>query len=71
MTRKHEPPVVAAMTKDKPDVWFSLSGPVGTTMWMTDYTDVFLNSWGEFYQPLINRKGLARLTRANAYHGVS
>ena len=69
MTRKHTPAAPAAMTH-KPAVMFSMPEPVDSTAWMTDYTDVFLNPWGDYYQPPIDRKGLAKLTRANAHHGA-
>ncbi|AMO55976.1 phage portal protein [Endozoicomonas montiporae] len=34
-----------------------------------DYAGVFLDHNGEYYQPPVSLQGLARLLRANAYHG--
>ncbi|MBV7598021.1 phage portal protein [Aeromonas sp. sia0103] len=60
----------AALAKHNPSVAFALPEPIDPTHWMTHYTEVFYDPWGEYYQPPIDRKGLARLTRANAHHGA-
>lgn len=60
----------AAPAKHNPSVAFALPEPIDPTHWMTHYTEVFYDPWGEYYQPPIDRKGLARLTRANAHHGA-
>lgn len=67
--QQHHQAAQAAVT-DKPSIMFELPEPVDPTSWMTHYTEVFYDPWGEYYQPPIDRKGLARLTRANAHHGA-
>ncbi|WP_429134258.1 phage portal protein [Aeromonas hydrophila] len=54
----------------RPMVVFSAPEAVDPTRLMTDYTGVFYNPHGEYYQPPIDRKGLAKMVRANAHHGA-
>ncbi|WP_429211335.1 phage portal protein [Aeromonas veronii] len=71
MTKRHKqqsaPPAVIA---PRPSVVFSAPEAIDPTAWMTDYTGVFFNPYGEYYQPPIDRKGLAKVARANAHHGA-
>lgn len=66
--KKKTPPISQSAARSS--VMFSLPEQIDSTAWMTDYTDVFLNPWADYYQPPIDRKGLAKLTRANAHHGA-
>ncbi|MDD1792531.1 phage portal protein [Enterovibrio sp. ZSDZ42] len=42
---------------------------VDSNSWMTDYNDLYYNDDGDFWEPPITPKGLAKLAHANAYHG--
>ncbi|ELM3614803.1 phage portal protein [Aeromonas sobria] len=59
-----------ATSSPRPSVMFSTAEAIDPTAWMTDYTGVFFNPYGEYYQPPIDRKGLAKVARANAHHGA-
>ncbi|WP_421223194.1 phage portal protein [Aeromonas enteropelogenes] len=70
MTKRHKSQPARAATPAKSAVAFSLPEAIDPTAWMTDYTGVFYNPYGEYYQPPIERKGLAKVVRANAHHGA-
>ncbi|MFM5712362.1 phage portal protein, partial [Aeromonas veronii] len=70
MTKRHKPQPARAATSAKSAVAFSMPEAIDPTAWMTDYTGVFYNPYGEYYQPPIERKGLAKVVRANAHHGA-
>lgn len=69
MTKRQQPQTKVA-TPAKSAVAFSTAEAIDPTAWMTDYTGVFFNPYGEYYQPPIDRKGLAKVARANAHHGA-
>ena len=43
--------------------------PVDPNRWLTDYTALFYNEFEDYWEPPISRRGLAKISRANAYHG--
>jgi PBSX family phage portal protein len=68
--RQQKPAQQVATSSPRPSVMFSTAEAIDPTAWMTDYTGVFFNPYGEYYQPPIDRKGLAKVARANAHHGA-
>ncbi|MEI8607935.1 phage portal protein [Enterovibrio sp. Hal110] len=42
---------------------------VDASSWLTDYSELFYNDEGDYWEPPINPEGLAQLAHANAYHG--
>ena len=68
--QRKQPPAQVATSSSRGAVAFSMPEAIDPTAWMTDYTGVFYNPYGEYYQPPIDRKGLAKVARANAYHGA-
>ena len=68
--RQQSAPAKVATPSTRSSVVFSMPEEVDPTAWMTDYTGVFYNPYGEYYQPPIERKGLAKVVRANAHHGA-
>lgn len=43
--------------------------PIDPNRWLTDYTALFYNEFQDYWEPPISRRGLAQISRANAYHG--
>ena len=70
MTKQQQQPAEVATPTKSGTVAFSMPEAIDPTAWMTDYTGVFYNPYGEYYQPPIDRKGLAKVARANAHHGA-
>ncbi len=71
MTKRHKSqPAQTVTSPNRSSVAFSMPEAIDPTAWMTDYTGVFYNPYGEYYQPPIERKGLAKVARANAHHGA-
>ena len=68
--RKTQQPAQAAASSPRPSVVFSMPEAIDPTAWMTDYTGVFYNPYGEYYQPPIDRKGLAKVARLAQVRGV-
>ncbi|WP_434357387.1 phage portal protein [Parasalinivibrio latis] len=42
---------------------------VDSQSWLTEYSELFYNEDGDYWEPPINPEGLAQLAHANAYHG--
>ena len=59
MTKQQQQPAEVATPTKSGTVAFSMPEAIDPTAWMTDYTGVFYNPYGEYYQPPIERKGLA------------
>lgn len=72
MKKRNARPAAATTmaAEQRPAVMFSLPEPVDNTTWMTEYTEIFYDPWSEYYIPPIDRRGLAKLTRANSHHGA-
>ena len=70
MTKRQQALAKVTTPSTRPSVVFSMPEEIDPTAWMTDYTGVFYNPYGEYYQPPIERKGLAKVARANAHHGA-
>ncbi len=51
MTKRQQRPAKTATLSTRSSVVFSMPEAVDPTAWMTDYTGVFYNPYGEYYQP--------------------
>ncbi|KHN59595.1 phage portal protein [Aeromonas hydrophila] len=75
MSRKQRPPQAgkpgqSSTHETPPIVTFSLPEAVDSNSWMTEYCDVLYSPYSEYYVPPIDRMGLAKIARANSYHGA-
>ncbi|CAE6929077.1 hypothetical protein ACOMICROBIO_GDFFDHBD_02479 [Vibrio sp. B1REV9] len=43
--------------------------PIDPNRWLTDYNPLFYNEFNDYWEPPLSRRGLAKISRANAYHG--
>lgn len=46
-----------------------ISEPIDPNRWLTDYNPLMYNEFEDYWEPPISRRGLAKISRANAYHG--
>ncbi|EIV8657116.1 TPA: phage portal protein [Vibrio parahaemolyticus] len=59
-------------SETKADSSYSLdpvAEPIDPNRWLTDYNPLFYNEFQDYWEPPISRRGLAKISRANAYHG--
>ncbi|EMK3382391.1 phage portal protein [Vibrio parahaemolyticus] len=60
------------ISKPKAESTYSLdpvAEPIDPNRWLTDYNPLFYNEFNDYWEPPLSRRGLAKISRANAYHG--
>lgn len=44
--------------------------PIESAQWLTDYTELFYDHFGDYWSTPISRQGLAQIANTNAHHGA-